>query len=271
MLLFSCGNKNNNSNSQTDSRNDSLSVVNAIDSTSEDVNGLLNLFSKNKTAILKKLQTVSKEEANRLYEAYSKENQITLAEITASELDILDRFYHDDIESKNQIKELGESLKKHDLVFEELGEGYVEITTPPNFYDTIFSHYVTEDYKAYLSIIKEENKSLYSADAGLVISFRELDERIITWENFMEQYPNSPLVEQVKENYRFYQHDYLIGLDNTPTIERANPDSLYIYPENREEFSRFITKYPDSPTSKLVHFFLENFRSKNINDLITEE
>ena len=40
------------------------------------------------------------------------------------------------------------------------------------------------------------------------------------------------------------------------------------YEENMKEFNRFIKKYPNSPTVKLIEYFLENYKNKNISDVI---
>ncbi|MNK80456.1 hypothetical protein D3C87_1001710 [compost metagenome] len=231
---------------------------------------LLEQFSKNKNEVVLKLKTLSKQEANALYEKYFDENSSLLQQIAGKESGVLDKFYNEDETNKKAVKLLGEKLSKHQLQFWEIGEGYVEIEPLHDFYYTIFKDYVTSDYKDYLYLKSEENKSLYSADAGLVISFKDLGDRVISWENFMNKYPDSKLIASVKEEYKNYQMDYLIGLDNTPTAERAT-DENYIYQENIQEFNRFLKKYPKSPTVPLINLFMENFKTENISDLLRAE
>ena len=231
---------------------------------------LLEQFSKNKNEVVLKLKTLSNKEANALYEKYSEENSSLLQQIAEKESAVLDKFYHEDETDKKAVKLLGEKLSKHQLEFWEIGEGYVEIEPLHDFYYTIFKDYVTSDYKEYLHLKSEENKTLYSADAGLVISFKDLGDRIISWENFMTKYPDSKLIASVKEEYKNYQMDYLVGQDNTPTAERAT-DEKYIYPENIQEFNRFMKKYPKSPTVPLINLFMENFKSESIFDLLRAE
>ncbi|UWY30058.1 hypothetical protein N4T20_08955 [Flavobacterium sp. TR2] len=231
---------------------------------------LLEQFSKNKNEVVLKLKTLSNKEANALYEKYSEENSSLLQQIAEKESAVLDKFYHEDETDKKAVKLLGEKLSKHQLEFWEIGEGYVEIEPLHDFYYTIFKDYVTSDYKEYLHLKSEENKTLYSADAGLVISFKDLGDRIISWENFMTKYPDSKLIVSVKEEYKNYQMDYLVGQDNTPTAERAT-DEKYIYPENIQEFNRFMKKYPKSPTVPLINLFMENFKSESIFDLLRAE
>ncbi|UPZ17547.1 hypothetical protein [Flavobacterium humidisoli] len=271
ILLSSCKQTANESVSgKTEIKKDSIKVEDAAKIKQSDSN-LLEQFSKNKNELVLQLKSLSnKEAANALYEKYFEENSTLLQQIAAKESGVLDKFYNDDEADKKAVKLLGEKLSKHQVQYWEIGEGYVEIEPLNDFYYKIFKNYVTDDYKDYLYLKSEENKSLYSADAGLVISFKDLGDRIISWENFMTKYPNSKLIASVKEEYKNYQMDYLVGQDNTPTAERSS-DEKYIYPENIQEFNRFLKKYPKSPTVPLINLFLENFKSESIFDILRAE
>jgi hypothetical protein len=271
ILLSSCKQTANESVSgKTEIKKDSIKVEDATKIEQSDSN-LLEQFSKNKNEVVLQLKSLpNKEAANALYEKYFEENSTLLQQIAAKESGVLDKFYNEDEADKKAIKLLGEKLSKHQLQYWEIGEGYVEIEPLNDFYYKIFKNYVTDDYKDYLYLKSEENKSLYSADAGLVISFKDLGDRIISWENFMTKYPNSKLITSVKEEYKNYQMDYLVGQDNTPTAERSS-DEKYIYPENIQEFNRFLKKYPKSPTVPLINLFLENFKSESIFDILHAE
>lgn len=226
-------------------------------------------FKVEKENIIENLRNISKSDANNLYVNYYKINAKIINKINENEQIALEKFYYDDANSKNIIRKLNTKLLNIQLRFEEIGEGYVEITTIPDFYYNIFKNYVTEDYNEYLYLISEENKSLYSADAGLAITFKELGDRIISWENFIKKYPKSELVKEVKLFLKNYQYDYIFGLDNTLTFERdfknqteTNKKILYINDENNEEFKRYLKLYPNSPTSKLINLFIENYKDK---------
>lgn len=226
-------------------------------------------FKVEKENTIENLKNISKSDANNLYVNYCKINAKIINKINENEQIALEKFYYDDANSKNIIRKLNTKLLNIQLRFEEIGEGYVEITTIPDFYYNIFKNYVTEDYNEYLYLISEENKSLYSADAALAITFKELGDRIISWENFIKKYPKSELVKEVKLSLKNYQYDYIFGLDNTLTFERdfknqteTNKKILYINDENNEEFKRYLKLYPNSPTSKLINLFIENYKDK---------
>ena len=269
LVLFSCKDEVK----KPVSKKNTVPTATATDTTQTvqgDSSDLLELFSKNEAEVVAKLETISNEEANDLYEKYFLENNILLHQIEAKEGTALSNFYSEKASDKKNIKLLNEKLLKHKLEFEEIGEGYVEITTKNDFYYTLFRDYVTSDYKRFLYLKSEENKFLYSADAGLTISFEDLGDRIISWENFINQYPTSKLTDQVIEEYKSYQLDYLRGLDNTPTVENAHTEK-YIYPENIQEFNRFMKKYPKSPTVVLIHTFMKNFKNEDIYDILVKE
>lgn len=272
ILLSSCKQTENKSIAdKTEVKKDSTKVHNNPVQTGQSDSDLLQLFTKRKNEVVHQLKSLpNKEAANALYEKYVEENSTLLQQIAGKETGVLEKFYNEDKADKKAVQLLGENLSKHQLRYWEIGEGYVEIEPLPDFYYIIFKNYVTDDYKDYLYLKSEENKSLYSADAGLAISFKDLGDRVISWENFMAKYPNSKLIPAVKEEYKNYQMDYLIGQDNTPTREQATEES-YIYPENIQEFNRFLKKYPKSATTPLIHLFMEKFKNENVVDLLRAE
>ena len=274
-LMISFTGCNNKSKSSTEKTNNEHFSENETETETnlEIREQLFSKFSENKNKTISALKNLSAEQANDLYEKYFEENQTLISAMIELECDLLGYFYYTDEDTtvNNQIKTLEDVLKKNGLDFDEIGEGYVEIKTKPDFYYEIFHNHVTEDYKLYLSIKAEENQTLYSADAGLIITFTELGERIIVWENFLETFPESALIDKVKRICRHYRGDYLFGMDNTPTLERPYNGSIYIYPENLEEFNRFINQHPNSPTTTLIQFFMENFQEENIYELMREK
>lgn len=234
-------------------------------------NSMLKEFEVKRDEIISTLKTSSSSQANKLYDDYFISTNTLLGKLTASESQLLDQFYNNDYKTKLLIKKKTQELAEYDLEFDELGEGYVEIRTKPDYYFEIFKNYVSTDYLDYLEITKEENKVMYSADAGLMISFETLGDRIGTWEAFRKKHPQTRLLKTVKEICYYYQQDYLFGMDNTPTIELGGNQGIYIYPENLAEFKRFKSQYPNSPTNKLIDLFLENFRNENVHALIVAQ
>ena len=233
---------------------------------------LFEKFANNKKEVMEKLKTLNKEEANKLYEQYVTDNNIILGEIDEVTTEFLDGIYNSS-EGKEFTEEdwnnTNKTLNKYDLELWDIGEGIVTIRELPHLYYDVFKDYVTEDYKEYLKIWAKDDEELYQADAGLMISFEELGERIITWENFLNKFPNSTLKQRVIDLLNSYREDYILGMDNTPTIDGGYDNiPITIYEEAKKEYDRFIKKYPNSPTVELIKYFLENYQNNNIHDLI---
>jgi len=219
-------------------------------------------FIKRKEATKAELIKLNPQQANDLFDKYVVENGKAIIAMDSIESHLLENFYtyftDDEGKPKNppdSIARKEKLLKSAGLELWEIGEGIVEIRTQPNFYLDIFKDHVTPYYKSYITIVAEEDKDLYSADAGLAISFKAVGSRVLNWEKFIAKFPDTKLIDKAKEAYRSYQADYLFGQDNTPTME---DNSTKLFPENETEIKNFISKYPDSFTTKLAKIVLGN-------------
>lgn len=212
-------------------------------------------FSKNKNEMLEKLKTLNKEEADELYEQYLESNNTILENLNIEHDKLLsggiNGIYNKDIAENftdEEMKIANKFLNKYDLELWYFARGSYIIREVPDFYYKTFKDYVTDDYKEYLKITSNENEEHYVADSGLCITLEELGDRIVTsWENFLEKYPNSKLNDKVNNICNSYRRDYILGV----------PGGIYDYKESAEEYNRFIKKYPDSPTTELLGYYLE--------------
>ena len=209
-------------------------------------------FSKNKNEMLEKLKTLNKEEADELYEQYLESNNTILENLNIEHDKLLSGgIYNNEDTSENftdeEWKIANKFLNRYDLELWYLARGSCIIREVPDFYYKTFKDYVTDDYKEYLKITSKENEEHYVADSGLCITLEELGDRIVTWENFLEKYPNSKLNDKVNNICNSYRRDYILGV----------PGGIYDYKESAEEYNRFIKKYPDSPTTELLGYYLE--------------
>ena len=188
-----------------------------------------------KKQVQSELTSLSADEANALYGTYKNENDSILKLLEYSEQNLLDRFYTYYSTEQGEAKSPPDSiakkealLKSANLEFWEIGEGYVEIRTTPDYYLNIFKGHVTKDYEEFITLMAKDDEELYSADAGLTISFNALGKRVLNWENFIAKNPYSKQTPGAIQIYRQYQEFYLLGMDNTPTIEITDNT---MYPE----------------------------------------
>ena len=212
----------------------------------------LESFSKNKDEILEKLKTLDKEEANEFYKKSRETNDIILEKINRE---------HDNLSAKNFTDEkwniANKFLNKYDLELFYLENDEVIIGESSDFYYKTFKDYVTEDYKEFLKIISDENmRADHSRNSSMSISLEEVANRIIARENFLEKYPNSKLSEYIHDLCNEYRRDYLY----------LYPDVVPDYKENLKEYKRFQEKYPNSPTTELIGYYLMELNTDNFED-----
>ncbi|WP_312510397.1 hypothetical protein [Chryseobacterium culicis] len=230
-----------------------------------------------RTRIEKEMAGNSPEQNDKVYEDYVKIRGKYTECLMNLHTDVLDKYvnyYNGDKDQyifPDNVKEIASELKKAGLEFREVGEGMTEIWTIPGYYSSLFKSKVTPDYKAYISQTDKESETNYAADAGLMISWEQLGDRLMFWENFMNTYPQSKLIKTVQQDYNYYLSDYLLGMDNTPTYERE-PDTGTgkLNDENRMEFNRIIKKYPNSNTAKKAKEIMILFDAQTPVDQIYE-
>lgn len=262
----------------TDGASDTVAVEEARDTTAPEpeisirtyeLKQLTDPFTAQKKLVELQLKSASPEEANKLYDSFFEANKKLLSKMIDKEQNILNNFYSyfygekGPITPPDSIQRKVVQLKNAGLKFCEQGEGYVDICLGHDFYYNMFKKYVTDDYREYLHIKADEDKVLYSADAGLHVTVKEVSDRVLNWEKFIAKYPKSKFINEARENYKLYLGDYFFGLDNTP----AHDDSGKYYEENVTEYHRYIAKNPNSFATKLAKIALEHTGS--VDELIT--
>ena len=227
---------------------------------------MLNEIESKKNNIIAKLKSSNQKEADRLFNQYYNE---MLEYFYENGNEILNENMRNKSFNKTELNEINSKiLNKYGLILEYAGEGTYAVGARPDFYYNIFKDYVSDAYKEYLKITADKNEGNFADDAGITITFKELADRIIVWENFMKKYPaaDKDLKKNVKEKVLQYRNVYIIGLDNTPTMSSGKNPS--ILEKNNREFDRFVKAYPKSPTTEIIKYFQKNYKSKGIKNII---
>jgi hypothetical protein len=169
-----------------------------------------------------------------------------------------------------RVKDLKNALDKNGLRL-SITEGSYYIDEKPDFLIASFKGYVSHAVIDYLQIRSKELTEGFSEDAALLISFKAVGDRIVTWENYLNKYPSSPLLAEAKFSFHLYLNTFLTGLDNSP----VTTDGV-LRPEIQSIYSDFILKNKNSESGKIVGEFdslLEknNFRlPPDIDDFFSE-
>ena len=145
----------------------------------------LEIFIKNKEEIVKKLDGITKEEADELLDKYMKENRELIFKIDKNENDFLEE--NGDYYSEEKIKEIEKFFNKYGLKIQETGGGY-ELDVPSSFYYSIFKDYISDEYRDYLELTSKYNDK-YTHFMPNNLNIQETGERIVAFEKFIDKYP----------------------------------------------------------------------------------
>ena len=214
------------------------------------------------------LKNSTQEEANKMYKDYLEDNNKILEKINENDYTMLDWvFYNEEgYPDKEMIKKQNEYLNNYGLEVVEIEEGFM-LTEKKDFYYNIFKNYVSDDYKDFLKLRSEDIEYI-----DYLSSINEHPEivadKVINWEKFLEKYPDSKLKKKANDICYSYRGDYIIALTSLPTTEALKNGKIN---EDVKELNRFIKKYPNSPTTEIIKYYLENYKNENINDMLVDK
>ena len=235
---------------------------------SYDSNKIFEEFKMIKEETSEVLKNSTQEEANKMYKDYLEDNNKILEKINENDYTMLDWvFYNEEgYPDKEMIKKQNEYLNNYGLEVVEIEEGFM-LTEKKDFYYNIFKNYVSDDYREFLKLDSEDIDYLGYIDS--VYEHPEiLENGLISWENFLKKYPNSELKSQANSIYSDYQYDYI-----NPLLSDSIKEALKNGKTNEvlKQYNNFIKKYPNSPTTEIIKYYLENYREEDIRELILKK
>ena len=116
------------------------------------------------------------------------------------------------------------------------------------YWSRFFDGALTPAMQRYLGLRAAEQRTRFSEDAALQISWDELAGRAVTWEQFADSYPDFAWKDASQFWYNTYLSTYLTGMDNS----RVFSDSGTLEPEVRTSYEHLVGRYPQTRTAQLV-------------------
>jgi hypothetical protein len=131
-------------------------------------------------------------------------------------------------------------------------EGMYYLDVIPNFFYDNFKNRVSDGVAEFLNIRQDELKQGFSEDAGMLISFEDLYNRVKRWENFINKYPNTVYNNEANSYYETYLETLMTGMDNSRLFDFDNNSLL---PEMKTLYEKIIGEGTESPTTKIISSF----------------
>lgn len=151
--------------------------------------------------------------------------------------------------------------------------GFKFINLEGSFYPIIdfeylkkYSGFLDQEYNDYLDVRAAESNEVYSRDAGLVISWDELAERMINSEKYLVKYPDeTPGKIEVSKLFLEYFAAYIYGQNNTPTRDYT---TNVVFDEVIQSYKKTIENNPGSTAVSLLKDFLDELEK---NDFVLSD
>ena len=116
--------------------------------------------------------------------------------------------------------------------------------------------------KTYLVQQNKEDKEGFSEDAGLMITPKQLAQRVVWWEDFFLNNPYSLISPRAKANWIMYLDVLLSGMDNSPVVEYTDNTISTDYQTAYEYMQR---SHPLSESNKFVAPYYKLLLKKDKN------
>jgi hypothetical protein len=147
-------------------------------------------------------------------------------------------------------------------------EGIYYADAAPAFFSSVFHAKGSPGLRDFLTIQKQEMKEGFSEDAGLIITYPQLYQRVEAWAKFMHNHPQHLLTDDALDRYRTYLSTLITGMDNTPVFE-YEPHALN---EEAKALYEDIIKNGTDPLAKKIITEYYQYLSKDsfrYNDSVT--
>ncbi|MFJ1330009.1 hypothetical protein [Capnocytophaga canimorsus] len=256
LLLGAC--KNTKSNNETESvSTDEQTLIQTLKEQLIASDNPLERIKINMQITDLQFKNASEEDKQKLYYDMTTFNWMELDRINEKESEYLESYYSYRFDDEGESREPHDSIKQKEkpyleagLVFEELGEGLVQLVFSEDFYNK-YEKQLSEDYQEYLRL--ERDATNIAPDAVLILAWEDIADLIARYEAYAEKYPqNIGFFKMLAENYEFLQRAFVTGTDNTLIVD----ENGQLLSELKTEWLRFSKAYPKSPTTKLIQIAL---------------
>ncbi len=151
---------------------------------------------------------------------------------------------------------LVDQVGKQYIQFLDVGEGYFLLKQNPQYAVDLFAPYLPRAEAVFIQRMAKDNTDILYSDAAIAISWQQLVERALFWENYIQQYPNSRFVEDAKYLLQEYEYLSFIGSDNSNAFGFSEGRYM-VETEEVKPALTWLAKQPNSQVAKKAQLFLD--------------
>ena len=163
--------------------------------------------------------------------------------------------------STEAINQLKSSLASYGILLSS-SEGTFYLEPQTEYLLRNFGSGLSPAYREYLTIGSKEQQTRFAEDGTILIPVDSLTSRILTWENFMERYPDFISIKMAQDQYAQYLGAFLAGMDNSRVFD---PETNRLNDSSKVSFESFIVKNPETNSTEVVKAYFDLLKSTNFN------
>jgi|GEM_PF-5285327 len=156
----------------------------------------------------------------------------------------------EDLEFEKKLEAYGFKLRR--------AEGSVFLISNADLVKHYFNNSLSDSGKEFLSLYEKDLNQPFAADAALLISVKELGQRVVSWEKFAVNYPKSPFRGYSQKQFERYLYFLLAGLDNTPAFRNGELSEDF-----HTAYISILNTYPGSETSNVLQRYMNLLKQHN--------
>jgi len=272
-VLFSCNNGNilNDENSEKESISNSPNFELQNKKSQE----IIKQIDEKQHVLKTKLKKAKGKSADNLYLEYSKLLNTLIKDLEVNEYNSLSIYnkWENEI-APDSIQKKMELYDKLQIKIIENNDGTYNLKYRPGFYYDMFKYKASKDLREYLKLATLQRKKPIVVNGVINVDWSEISNRLIIWEKYIKQNPNSTYKEDAKGKYLELIHLYFYGNKNDRSYSL---DNKKIEPQIEQEYLNFVKKYGKTTTGALTKNYLDyfytndkNFSSEEFHKKLTE-
>jgi hypothetical protein len=129
-----------------------------------------------------------------------------------------------------------------------MSEGMVYLDVLPDYFSELFKDHVSPALSEYLAIRELELAEGFSEDAGLVISFEQVYQRVLRWEKLVQENPDFILVDWASNYWETYLETLLTGMDNSRVFDFEGE----LKPEIKQLYELIVEKGYETKSGAII-------------------
>lgn len=168
----------------------------------------------------------------------------------------------DDRKGRQEREKLKKSLSSQGMTL-LMSEGSYYIGEDSNFLSDTFASQLSPALREFLTLRSRELKKGFAEDAGLIITWNELADRIAAWDHYMKKHGSSPAADQAAYYHHMYLAVFLTGMDNSRifSFERKT-----LEPEVQKAYQYYLKTHKDTRSTGVISEYYSILKKNGLKE-----